>query len=48
MVQFEFEQFFPVVLVLYFNDFVCKRSLNSFDSLYVFCFPWIPEMAAVL
>ena len=47
-VQFEFVQSFPVVLVLYFSDFVCKRSLNSFDSLYVLCFAWIPELAAVL
>ena len=23
-----------------------KRSLNSFDSLDVFCLPWIPELAA--
>ena len=34
--------------MLCFSDFVCKRLLNSFDSLYVFCFPWIPELAAVL
>ena len=32
-VQFEFVQSFPVVQALYFSDFVCKRLLNSFDSL---------------
>ena len=47
-VKFELMQSFTVVEVLYFSDFVCKRSLNSFDSLYVFSFPWIPELAAVL
>ena len=47
-VQFEYVQSFKVLLVLYFSDFVCKRSLNSFDGLYVYCFPWIPELATVL
>ena len=47
-VQFKFVQSFPVVSVLYFSDFACKRSLNSFDSLYVFCFPRIPALAALL
>ena len=34
-VQFKLVQSFPVVEVLYFSDFVCKRSLNCLDSLYV-------------
>ena len=36
------------VLVLYFSGFICKRSLNGFLSLYIFCLPWIPELAALL
>ena len=32
IVQFEFMQSFRVVKELYFSDFVCKRSLNSFHA----------------
>ena len=36
-VLFEFAWLYPVIKVLYSSDLVCKRSVNTFDGLHVFC-----------